>query len=253
LCATLNHALQAPGLCNRSARSRKKSGAHDLKVEIRNQKAAVSYELSPKAAFLWSAVARYRLLPPEAKIARRRQALLLIAESSSVYNALLMTSARGVLAGVFGFICALVIAAPVLAHSSVSAAAIVYLFFSPICHQIPERSFALLGHPMAVCHRCSGIYLGLFLGSLIENNFMHRSTRIRRIWVLSAMTPLLLDLMLPLTGIWAGTYLIRFFTGLIFGMTAAWLVVRGAAELLNEQNPWQRLLCAIRIREAFHE
>jgi hypothetical protein len=67
------------------------------------------------------------------------------------------------------------------------------------------------------------------------------------------MAPLLFDLMLPLTGIWPGTYWIRFFTGLIFGMTAAWLVVRGAEELLNEQEMWPRLLCALRIREASHE
>ena len=157
-------------------------------------------------------------------------------ESRPVYNALLMTLARAVLAGVSGVICALIVAAPVMTHCGSPAAVIVYLFFSPICHQNPERSFAVLSHPLAVCHRCSGIYLGLFLGSLIENNFMHRSPRIRRIWVLSAMTPLLLDLMMPLTGIWAGTYLIRFVTGLIFGMTAAWLVARGAEELLNEQE-----------------
>jgi uncharacterized membrane protein len=164
-----------------------------------------------------------------------------------------MMTARTVPAGVFGFICALVIAAPVLAHRSASAGAIVYLFFSPICHQIPERSFAFLGHPVAVCHRCSGIYLGLFLGSLIENSFMHRSPRIRRIWVLSGMTPLLLDLILPLTGIWAGTYLIRFLTGLIFGITGGWLVVRGTAELLNEQESMKAVANRDSLREACDE
>jgi uncharacterized membrane protein len=140
-----------------------------------------------------------------------------------------------------------------MTHCGSSAAVIVYLFFSPICHQNPERSFAVWGHPFAVCHRCSGIYLGLFLGTLIKNNFMHRSPGIRRVWVLSAMIPLLLDLLLPLAGIWTGTWLIRFLTGLIFGMTAAWLVVRGLAELLNERETYGRLLCAIRIREASHE
>ncbi len=32
------------------------------------------------------------------------------------------------------------------------------------CHQIPERSFHLRGHPLGVCHRCSGIYTGMWLG-----------------------------------------------------------------------------------------
>jgi uncharacterized membrane protein len=154
-----------------------------------------------------------------------------------------MTRARAVLAGIFGGICALIIAAPVMAHCGTSAAAAIYFYFFPICHQIPERSFSILGHPMAVCHRCSGIYIGLFLGSLIQNNFMHRSPRMRRIWVLAAMTPLLLDLVLPLTGIWKGTWLIRFSTGMIFGMTAAWLVVRGAEEVLKSRqsavSSWQ--------------
>jgi uncharacterized membrane protein len=164
-----------------------------------------------------------------------------------------MTSARAVLAGVAGFICALIIAAPVVAHCGSSAAGFIYLFFSPICHQIPERSFALLGHPFAVCQRCSGIYLGLFLGFLVENKAVHRSPRTRRIWVLSGTAPLLLDLALPLTGIWTGTRSLRFVTGLFFGVTAAWLVARGAAELLDERDIWRRLLCAIGIREASHE
>jgi uncharacterized membrane protein len=172
--------------------------------------------------------------------------------AESWYNALLMTSARAVAAAVSGLICALTIAAPVMTHCGSSAAVILYLFFSPICHQIPERSFAVLGHPMAVCHRCSGIYLGLFLGSLIKNDLIHRSPRIRTIWVLSAMTPLLLDLTLPSTAIWAGRYWIRFLTGLIFGMTAGWLVARGAEELMQERISWRRLLCAIRIKEASH-
>ena len=144
-----------------------------------------------------------------------------------------MTSARAVLAGVFGGICALVIAAPLMAHCGTSAAALAYAFFFPICHQRPERSFFFWGHPLAVCHRCTGIYLGLFIGSLIKNDFMHRSPGIRRTWILTAMTPLLLDLILQWIGIWKGTGFVRFSTGLIFGMTAAWLVVRGAEELLQ--------------------
>jgi uncharacterized membrane protein len=164
-----------------------------------------------------------------------------------------MTSARAVLAGAAGLICALIVAAPVVTHCGSSAAAVLYLIFSPVCHQIPERSFALFGHPFAVCHRCSGIYLGLLFGALIENKLVHRSPRTRRIWALSSTAPLLLDFLLPLTGIWTGTWSIRFVTGLVFGMMAAWLVVEGAAELLEERDIWRRLFCAIRIREASHE
>ena len=65
---------------------------------------------------------------------------------------------------------------------------------------------------------------------------MHRSPGIRRMWVLAGMIPLLFDWILQWTGVWKGTGVIRFSTGLIFGMTAAWLVVRGAEELLESRQ-----------------
>lgn len=36
--------------------------------------------------------------------------------------------------------------------------------FTLLCHQIPGRSFTVDGHLFAVCHRCTGLYAGLFLG-----------------------------------------------------------------------------------------
>ena len=148
--------------------------------------------------------------------------------------------ARSVAAGVWGALCALILAPPVLASNGCpAAAAIIYFFFSPICHQMPDRSFALLGIPLAVCHRCCGIYLGLFLGALTKNPWMHRSPATRRGWVLAATIPLALDALLPYTGLWANTGLSRFITGLWFGIPTASLLVRGIEEFLNEA-PWQR-------------
>jgi uncharacterized membrane protein len=40
------------------------------------------------------------------------------------------------------------------------AALLVYLAGSIVCHQLPQRSFALWGSQMPVCARCSGIYAG---------------------------------------------------------------------------------------------
>jgi uncharacterized membrane protein len=41
-----------------------------------------------------------------------------------------------------------------------------YRMFSKICHQDDARSFHLLGHKLAVCIRCSSIYLSFLFGVL---------------------------------------------------------------------------------------
>src|SRR6056297_1218175 len=38
--------------------------------------------------------------------------------------------------------------------------------FQHLCHQLPGRSFEVGGVPLAVCHRCVGIYAGLLGGVL---------------------------------------------------------------------------------------
>ncbi len=41
-----------------------------------------------------------------------------------------------------------------------------YAFFSPVCHQNPDRSLICFGGPLAACHRCTGLYAG-FIGGLV--------------------------------------------------------------------------------------
>lgn len=40
----------------------------------------------------------------------------------------------------------------------------VYAAAAIVCHQIPDRSFALAAGPLAVCARCFGLYLGGVFG-----------------------------------------------------------------------------------------
>jgi uncharacterized membrane protein len=40
-------------------------------------------------------------------------------------------------------------------------------FYSFVCHQNPERSFHVLGHSLAVCARCTGIYFGALTGVIV--------------------------------------------------------------------------------------
>jgi uncharacterized membrane protein len=143
-------------------------------------------------------------------------------------------SARVIMAVVWGALIIAAFAPPLLRSSSFPAAAFfTYLPFSFICHQMPERSFSIMHHPLAVCHRCSGIYLGLFLGTLLSPFFLRLHPRARRAGILSAATLLVLDALLPVAGLWSGFWLTRFLTGFVFGAAAAPFAVMGLDELLN--------------------
>lgn len=47
------------------------------------------------------------------------------------------------------------------------ARSVVMAAYAPLCHQLAERSFALGGVPLALCHRCVGIAGGIVLGLLM--------------------------------------------------------------------------------------
>ena len=62
-----------------------------------------------------------------------------------------------------------VIAPPWLgAHGYAVAEFGVRHFFAAVCHQRDERSFWILGAPMAVCVRCLGVYAGAAVGSFLR-------------------------------------------------------------------------------------
>jgi uncharacterized membrane protein len=143
-------------------------------------------------------------------------------------------SSRVILAVVWGAIVIAAITAPLLLSCSFPTAAFfTYLPFSFLCHQMPERSFTILHHPFAVCHRCTGIYLGLFLGTLPSNLFLGMQPRTRRTCILSAAAALALDAIIPFTGLWKGFWLCRFMTGLAFGVVAAPFAVIGLDEIFR--------------------
>lgn len=136
---------------------------------------------------------------------------------------------------------ALIVAPPVLAHRAhFAGASAIYFMFSGVCHQIPERSFAVWGIPFAVCHRCFGIYLGLAIGSLIK--FPSGAAVKRRLWVAAATLPLLVDASLPFTGLGNNIPAGRFLTGLLFGTMLGSVFLQGILELA-QKAPRQRLIC----------
>jgi uncharacterized membrane protein len=149
---------------------------------------------------------------------------------------------RFFLIALWGLVSISILAAPLARARGLSTAAgIVYLAFAPVCHQLSERSFTLWEYPWAVCQRCSGIYLGLFAGVLFYRRALEKLAlpSARRFVVVGMTLPLMLDVMLPLTGVWTNGPPSRFATGFLFGAMLSLLLVPGFSEFLREA-PWKQ-------------
>ncbi len=109
----------------------------------------------------------------------------------------------------------------------------IYKFFGFLCHQMPERSFHILEHQIAVCSRCFGVYFGLVVGFIIYP-FIRKIEEIEpfpRVWLFLSLVPIGIDWSLGMFGIWENTHLSRFLTGLILGAACAIFIVPALVEL----------------------
>jgi uncharacterized membrane protein len=143
---------------------------------------------------------------------------------------------RALLSTFWGSLCAAAWSAPLLAaRGQQLASTLIYDIFSRVCHQDLSRSFLFYGYPVAVCHRCSGIYFGLFIGSMLPLDRLRvlETPRCRRIWVLCTTVPMLLDVGLQFTGLWTNTAMTRLATGFIFGAMLSSLVVSALDEIIE--------------------
>jgi len=96
--------------------------------------------------------------------------------------------------------------------------------FAPVCHQIPGRSPHVGGVPIAICDRCSGIYLGLVLGVTASGwgqGLWAALGQHGRYLLLGSLVPLGVDWMGPVLGLWSNGPISRVLTGLLFGSIAA--------------------------------
>ena len=115
-------------------------------------------------------------------------------------------------------------------------AGISYLIFSPFCHQISSRSFHLWEVQLAVCCRCTGIYLGLLLGIIF---FIIFSPKISQL----ALVPILImvgDGLANWLGLVSSPSWLRFTLGLGFGFVCGWLLGTGLSQLeALKEKKWQ--------------
>jgi uncharacterized membrane protein len=123
----------------------------------------------------------------------------------------------------------LILAAPLFEASSI------YQFFSYICHQIPERSLHIDGHPMAVCSRCFGVYFGLLAGIVAYPLIrpIDEIEPVARIWLFLSLIPITVDWSLTIFGIWENTHVSRFVTGMILGVSCAIFIVPALVEVVR--------------------
>jgi uncharacterized membrane protein len=137
------------------------------------------------------------------------------------------------LAGTLAWLSAIFLA-PYLKSRSPAAAAFLYSLFSPVCHQIPGRSFTFDGYPLAVCGRCLGIYTG-FLAGLAIYPFARGFSRISlppgSLFLLLSV-PIGLDFAGGFLRIWASPIGLRFAVGALWGVLLPFYFITGVSELV---------------------
>ena len=136
------------------------------------------------------------------------------------------------LVGILAWLGAIALA-PYLKSRGIPLERFLYFCFSPVCHQIPGRSFSLFGYPMAVCARCLGIYSGFLAGlglyPLLRGLARARLPRMKTFLALSL--PIVVDTAGNLFGLWASTNVLRLATGILWGSVLPFYFVTGLAEL----------------------
>jgi uncharacterized membrane protein len=113
-----------------------------------------------------------------------------------------------------------------------------YAAGSFVCHQLPDRSFHVAGRQLAVCGRCTGLYVSALAGALaaLLISLRGKSSGVGT-WRLSdrallaiAAVPTALSWGLEHAGLAAQTNTIRAIAALPLGFAAAWVVVRMLSE-----------------------
>jgi len=133
------------------------------------------------------------------------------------------------------FVAGLVLPAA-LESRGLHGAGAIRLLYSPLCHQMPERSLEAVGGPMAVCSRCAGLYAGGAIGLLLAAGFVvGRRSGFPRVLFFAALAPTGIDALLPWVGLPALSNGPRFWLALPAGFVAALFLAIGIADLFSRK------------------
>jgi uncharacterized membrane protein len=127
----------------------------------------------------------------------------------------------------------LVISPPFLGEAG---AWVVTQALSLFCHQLPDRTLVIDGTPLAVCHRCLGIYAALAVAAVAYvvlrryDSFLGPNAG----WVLAAsVVPPGVDWFGGVVDLWPNTPATRMATGAVFGIAAGYYLARAFADLFS--------------------
>lgn len=97
--------------------------------------------------------------------------------------------------------------------------------FSALCHQIPDRSFALWGERMVVCSRCTGIWFFLPIGELLLILFAPSRKRMVHPAIIALFVlPIAVDGLLQELTAYESDNALRLITGALFGGIAGFVL-----------------------------
>ncbi len=120
-------------------------------------------------------------------------------------------------------------------HSPGEASSFSYRVFSSICHQQHSRSFEVAGARLAVCSRCTAIYVSFLFGIIFWRGFRGTIPSSPPLAWATALLPMLADVALDMLGIHGSDYVTRSLTGgwfgLISGLILTPLFVKACSDL----------------------
>lgn len=143
--------------------------------------------------------------------------------------------------GFVGSIVGLAVAAPLLRSSRFALLGEpIYLSYRAVCHQSADRSFHVMGEPLAFCQRDLAIFVGAIVATVVFGALRHRvavSPLPLAVTVLAAM-PMALDGSTQLLGLRESNWELRVVSGSLFALGIAWFTLpyleRGFARLVND-------------------
>jgi uncharacterized membrane protein len=124
--------------------------------------------------------------------------------------------------------------APYLRSRSSPWSGLAYALYSPVCHQVEGRSLRCFGQPLAVCARCTGVYLGFLIG-LGLYPFLRGWRRLalpgsRVFFIFSG--PIVVDAAANFLGLWQTSNALRLASGILWGPILPFYFITGIADLL---------------------